>query len=364
MTHALGVGKLTSKINSVSIIEYVINAMEKSHDQRLFARRLLAIVALSVVMAACGQEKVAQPRQPEPAFNQPVVSEYFLNPKDDYFKELKETLPLTDNPVAIANINRLLKTPVAQWLNGSIESTRLLLKENLEASVAVDKIPIFVAYNIPNRDLGGEAKGGMINSDDYRQWIDMVSETIGSASAIMILEPDALAGLPEMPDENQKEDRVESLRYALTVFQKSNPHMAVYLDAGNSAWLKPHAATDLISQVDPNGTLVGGIALNVSSRRSDADTVRYADVISQGLGRRLRVMIDNSRNGARNTDNLVGWCNVNGERVGTLDNIVYSADSYVETSFIKTPGESDGRCGESDKRSGEFDSRLLLDQVS
>ena len=98
---------------------------------------------------------------------------------------------------------------------------------------------------------------------------------------------------------------------------------------------------------------------------SEASERKYLAEISRRLGRPLYGMIDNSMNGAENTDKLrTSWCNVKGEHIGRLDDTFYDADSLVETMYIKAPGESDGRCGESKAPAGEFDEQLLIKQVS
>lgn len=327
-------------------------------------RRVIGALCVMVAMTGCADGESQPPATPSVEFNQPDTGEYFLDSPDQYYSNLQSTLELADSDSARANINQLLETPISQWLNTTTESTIRAITENLQQSEIESTIPVFVAYNIPNRDLGGEARGGLNNADEYRDWIDAISQTIDDASSVIILEPDALGGLPKITDQAQQDERISLLRGALEQFKQNNKNTAVYLDIGHSRWLDPRTATDLIQRIDQGDGLVGGISLNVSNQRSGDETRAYADTISDLMGRDLYVMIDVSMNGAQNTDELLEWCNVDGEHIGTLEDTTYDADQRVEEMYIKAPGESDGRCGESTKIAGEFDPQLLIKQVS
>lgn len=337
-------------------------------SKSLYLRRMIGATAACLAFSACGDAPHPTPTPttiPAPVeFNRPPSGEYFLDSPDRYYSNLQSTLELTDDPVAINNIERLLQTPIAQWLNESIGSTKQAILENTSQSKLEGTVPIFVAYNIPDRDLDGEARGGLSTADEYRDWIANISETIGETSSVIILEPDALTGVPQMKNEQARSERLALLRGALETFRQNNPNMAVYLDAGHSKWLGSDALIQLLEQVDPTNTLIGGIALNVSNQRPETEVRAYANDISQKLGRTLYVMIDNSMNGAPNSSELLQWCNVKGEQIGSLEDLAYNRNQLVEEAFIKVPGESDGRCGESTKPSGEFDPQLLLKQVS
>jgi endoglucanase len=328
-------------------------------------RRLIGAVSLFFVMTACTNESESTQSVPAVSnFNQPSTGEYFLDSADQYYANLKKTLELAQDPTANQNIERLIETPIAQWLNADTESTRMAINENLDQSKAEGTIPIFVAYNIPNRDLGGEAGGGLASASEYSQWVSKISDTIKDAPAVLILEPDAVADTLQMKNKQERDERMALLHDALVTFHRSNANMAVYLDIGNSDWVDVEAAVDLIEQVDQSDGLVGGIALNVANQRSEGETRAYAHQISQKLGRRLHVMIDNSMNGAPNTNKLLKWCNAKGEHIGTADTTYSEDNHFVEEAYIKAPGESDGQCGESTKPAGEFDPQLLIKQVS
>lgn len=333
---------------------------------RRLAAASAALVA-SVGLAACtggGDPAPSGPPEPSPLErNAPDRAAYFLDSEDQYFKNLAATLDAAPDAGAEQRIETLLETPVAQWLTGPPTDTPRAVAENLVRAEAQGAVPVFAVYNIPGRDLGGEASGGSEGPDDYRSWVREVSDAVGDAPAVLVLEPDALAGVPQMDDAGQAE-RVELLRDALTVFQERNPAAAVYLDVGHSRWLGAARAAQLVDRVDEDGTLVTGVALNVSNQRPEAELREYAEDLWAALGRRVHVLLDGSMNGASNTGELLEWCNPEGERVGTLPDTVFDPDAWFEEVYVKAPGESDGRCGTSAEPAGTFDARLLLEQVA
>lgn len=330
--------------------------MQMNKESHHVGRRMIAAAAVFFVLTGCESKPVAKGQH---IFNHPPAGAYFNDTSDRYYDDLQRARQLTDNPVALKNIDKLMRTPIAQWLNA--DNANALVSENLARRNGT--IPLFVLYNIPIRDLGGEASGGETSAEGYLNWIQGVSDTIDDAPAVVVLEPDALAGVPSMKSESDRIQRIDMLHDALTTLRNNNPNTAVYLDAGNSRWLQPTVTANLIRQVDPVGDLVGGISLNVSYQASEEASRNYATAISSQLGRPLRVIIDNSMNGAPNTDMIVEWCNPAGERIGTLSDTTYSASS-VEQAYIKAPGESDGVCGTSNKKSGGFDDQLLIRQLS
>ena len=96
---------------------------------------------------------------------------------------------------------RLLATmelqPQAVWFTGGTpaqvqEQVRVTM---LEARVE-RAVPVLVAYDIPGRDCAQYSAGGALDEADYEAWISAFAAGIGSSSAVVILEPDALGNLP------------------------------------------------------------------------------------------------------------------------------------------------------------------------
>ncbi|MEC3953617.1 glycoside hydrolase family 6 protein [Nocardia sp. CDC153] len=326
-------------------------------------------MALPLVLGGCGRGPVGSAAPgtstsavSAPARNAPASGEYLLESSDKYYADLRATLPTVTDARVRANLERLLRTPVAEWLARDLDVTVGTIRQDIARAHTTESIPMFVAYGIPGRDLHGESGGGQAGADAYKQWIQGVSDTIGTNSAIVILEPDALPHATEMNDADRA-TRLALLGFAYGQLLQHNPATAVYVDVGNSTWVDPGRVADLLRAISPNQP-VAGISLNVANRRPEAEIRSYAARIEQAYGHQLYVMIDSSVNGAPNTAALVDWCNPHGQKVGTLPSTRFDRDALVEHAFIKTPGQSDGRCGTSDQPAGEFDRQLLLDQLS
>ncbi|MGW4243906.1 glycoside hydrolase family 6 protein [Nocardia sp. NPDC004722] len=326
---------------------------------------------LELLLIGCGREPgtsvVAAVER-----NAPPSGELLLESNDGYYADLRATLPTVTDPRVRANLERLIRTPVAEWLPHDLDVTTATIHLDITRAHTADSIPMFVAYNIPGRDLHGESGGGQAGADAYRQWIRGVSDAIGQDRAIVVLEPDALAHATEMNDADRA-TRLALLGDAYGQLLQHNPATAVYLDVGNSTWVDPNRVAELLRSVSQNGASqskanpappVAGIALNVANRRPEDEIRAYATRIQQAYGHQLFVMIDSSVNGAPHTADLVEWCNPKGQKVGSVPSTRFDRDAMVTHAFIKTPGQSDGRCGTSDAPAGEFDRQLLLDQLS
>ena len=85
---------------------------------------------------------------------------------------------------------------------------------------------MIVAYNIPGRDCGQYSAGGAGSASKYRAWIDHFARGIANRRAVVILEPDALAGGCT---------RTRDIKGAVGRLRRLK-RTAVYLDAGHSHW--------------------------------------------------------------------------------------------------------------------------------
>ncbi|MBL8159311.1 glycoside hydrolase family 6 protein [Candidatus Saccharibacteria bacterium] len=335
--------------------------------------RVGAAVLCCFIAAGCmrdGGTTDAAPQDNRP--NAPQTAPYYLDTDSDYYRNLGKALGYTDDPFTRANIERLQQTPVAEWLAGTDEQTYAQLDRILPASAEAGAVPLLVAYKIPNRDhLGGESKGGNGSADEYLAWVDTVSDKIGDAPAVLVYEPDAIAAAVQMindGDNEGKDERVKMINTALTTFKDNNANLAIYVDVGHSDWLNTDEElaqlTGLLDEIDPDGDLITGLAFNVSNQMSTEANTAYAEQIKERMGRDFYAIIDVSMNGAPGTDQIKEWCNPKGEKLGTADDAIFDAQAAVEQAFIKTPGQSDGRCGTSEEAAGVFDGALLQRQAS
>lgn len=126
----------------------------------------LGITSVGLVVGGC-----LQATQPEPTpYLQPSHATYFLDTANPYYDRVRTIRDEASDPAEIAALDQLLQTPIARWLNGDERYSRQLISENLADADRVEQLPAFVFYNIPQRDLGGEAKGGFESASEYRQW--------------------------------------------------------------------------------------------------------------------------------------------------------------------------------------------------
>lgn len=224
---------------------------------------------------------------------------------------------------------KIADQPTAQWYGnwGNTEQDIRSLVSRTGGSV-----PVVVAYNIPHRDCGGWSAGG---ANDYANWIAGFARGIQDHSAIVILEPDALAGIDCLSPDQQNE-RYNLLSSAITTLKGAGA--TVYLDAGHSSWKDVLTMSERLKRAGV--AQADGFSLNVSNFNPTANEVAYGQKISDMLGGK-HFVIDTSRNGA---GSFGYWCNVWQARLGnrpTLSTGVDRVDGYL---WIKVPGESDGYC--------------------
>lgn len=344
----------TSHENSISI--------ERRGKYRQITSLVASTALLGAVLGGCSSKEDTSPPPPElPTRNAPASAPYSLDTNEDYFDDVASMKDFTDDPQTLEHLDTLMEVPVAQWLFDSSEKTKTALTSSLEKSQQSGTIPLFVAYNIPGRDVGGYSTGGTESAADYGEWVSTISQTIDDQPAVVVLEPDALPHLPEL-DESAADERTTLLADALDAFHE-NEQTAVYLDAGNSGWLPANEMAQLLQQVAAKTSHgLSGISLNVANFISAEDTTAYAQAIQQAYGEDLYVMIDSSRNGAPDAIPAGEWCNPEGQRLGEIDPD-FTSDTAAEQAFIKTPGQSDGECGIGSKPAGEFDGELLFHQL-
>lgn len=240
-------------------------------------------------------------------------------------------------PGDAAKMDVLAGQPTAMWLgnwNANVQSDVQSLVTKAQQNGA---IPVMVAYNIPGRDCGGYSAGGAA-PDQYLSWIQSVASGIGSRDAIVVLEPDALAGISCLSSQAANE-RVTLMSKAITLL-KNNPRTRVYVDAGHAGWIDPNTMANRLKQV--NVERADGFALNVSNFGLSQDQVSYGTQISQTLGGTTHFVIDTSRNG-RGPDGA-NWCNPSGRAIGTFPTYTRGTALLDGNLWLKTPGESDGSC--------------------
>jgi endoglucanase len=234
---------------------------------------------------------------------------------------------------------KIANYPRAQWFanwDGGDPSAEV--RDAVSLASGAGALPVLVAYNIPARTCGGYSAAGAGSAAGYRTWIDGFARGIGSASAVVIVEPDTLANLACMSAGDQH-TTLALLRYAVGTLA-ANPGTAVYLDAGYSGWQSAHVIAARLVQADV--AQARGFSLNVSNFDWTASEERYGESISPLIGGK-HFLIDTSRNGQGPAPGGT-WCNPSGRGLGKPATTA-TGNPLVDALFwVKPPGESDGDC--------------------
>ncbi len=239
----------------------------------------------------------------------------------------------SSNPTDAQKMDVLAAQPTAKWFGGWSGDIQTAVDTYVSRAAAAGKIPVLVAYNIPQRDCGGYSAGG---STDYTGWIGAFARGIGSNKAIVILEPDALSQI-DCLSTNDKDNRYQLLSGAVSML-KSNANTKVYLDAGHSNWTGVDVMGDRLQRA--NIATADGFSTNVSNFMTVGAESSYGTLLSQRIGNK-HFVIDTSRDGNGSNGE---WCNPWGRAIGekpTLTTGNSLIDGYL---WLKTPGESDGNC--------------------
>lgn len=244
----------------------------------------------------------------------------------------------TSRPADAAQMDKIASAPQAVWFGNWNADIAASVSAASAAITSSGAVPVFVAYNIPQRDCGGYSGGNTTAASEYKTWIDGFARGLGVRRAAVILEPDALAGMDCLSTADQQ-TRLSLLSYAVRAF-KALGGTSVYIDAGNPRWHSPATMADRLRQADIADA--AGFSLNVSNFYTDDENIAYGQQLS-ALVDDKHFVIDASRNGLGPTsDNQ--WCNPDGRALGRRPTTSTGIDRLDAFLWIKSPGESDGTC--------------------
>jgi endoglucanase len=260
--------------------------------------------------------------------------------------------------------DNLAKNPMARWFGDWFTSISKSVGDYVDASEKAGKVPILVAYSIPNRDAcSGYSGGGEGSAAKYRTWISSYAGAIKSRPAVVVLEPDALADYSCLNSAQQTE-REGLIKYATEQFRDKAPNAVVYIDAGNSKYAK---ATDIAARLSKAGmNNVRGFALNVSNFHTEAEETAFGTAVNNALAAkgqaRKPYMMDTSRNGNGWNGK---WCNPVGRKIGVTSRVDSTTTTGLEARlWIKTAGNSDGECGNAPtSKAGTFNPQIAYDMI-
>ncbi|WP_369387223.1 glycoside hydrolase family 6 protein [Streptomyces sp. CG1] len=261
------------------------------------------------------------------------------------------------DPRAAKISQSLARRPAARWFGDWNKDVRTEVDAYVAAAAAVGKLPILTAYNMFNRDSGGQSSGGATTPDEYRAWIDAFAAGIGDRPTIVIVEPDSLAQLGNLPTDADRAERTSLVAHAAEALAAC-PLVSAYLDGGNPTWITPDSMAERLSAAQVSK--VRGFGVGVANFHATDVSCTYGHQVAQALSslgvHGARFIIDTSRNGNGSlgaNGQHVSWCNPAGRRLGVPSSIGVGGADYL--LWIKAPGDSDGMCGTApDAPGGKF----------
>ena len=301
------------------------------------ATRRFAGVGAVLLGAACGDVVSAPHEVPDSTDSvSPVAGQrLWVNPSS----RAQQTANAwrSTRPADADQMQKIADQSAATWLgNWNVDIRGDVAAAVLKARSS-GALPVLVAYNIPARDCGSYSGGNGTTPESYRAWISGFANGLDGGHAVIVLEPDALAGITCLASGDQAV-RITLIREAAALLASRGAQ--VYIDAGHPGWQS--AATMAARLRDVGVSSVAGFALNVSNFIRDSDNIRYGDELSSLLGGKHYV-IDTSRNGLGPTSDL-NWCNPAGRALGRRPTTTTGHSRIDAFLWVKVPGESDGSC--------------------
>jgi endoglucanase len=232
-------------------------------------------------------------------------------------------------------LDKLAATPAAIWLVPEKYPTATVaatVTATLDAADASGTTAIFVVYGVPNRDCGNLSAGGL-TAAEYPLWTAAIAGAFAERSAVVILEPDALALSSQC---GNVDERIAQIKGAVDTLAPTQA--VVYLDGGHSTWLPAAQMADLLTRAGIAETR--GFATNVSNYNATVKERAYGEKLSSLTGD-SHYVIDTGRNGKGSNGE---WCNPAGRALGAAPTVMTKAGHLDAQLWIKPPGESDGTC--------------------
>jgi endoglucanase len=204
--------------------------------------RRSATLILAATLVAGGFAGTADASAPAAANHTlPSNTRFSVDPNSDAAKQALTDLR-NGHLADAATMAKLASWPEATWFT---DGTPAQVNQKVRGVMATARIehavPVLVAYDIPLRDCGLYSSGGAQSDADYLAWIAAFASAIGTAKAVVILEPDALANLPQDcsattdPTGVLTSERIADIHGAINLLE-AQPGTSVYIDGGGSNW--------------------------------------------------------------------------------------------------------------------------------
>src|SRR5919204_2292227 len=166
------------------------------------------------------KHKKRNPPPPPPAppsSTNPLASlALYVNPSSDAKRTADSWR--TTRPADALQMDKIAGQPQARWLGDWNADIRADVDRAVSTATAANAVAVLVAYNIPQRDCGSYSSGGSNTPQGYRDWITAFAAGIGALQAVVILEPDALAGMDCLSSTDQQ-TRMQLLAFAVNTLR-------------------------------------------------------------------------------------------------------------------------------------------------
>jgi endoglucanase len=242
---------------------------------------------LGITLAIGGVPTIASASVvPQADHTLPSNTRFYVDPHSD--AEQQALTDFTTGDIADAfTMAELASWPAATWLTGGTPAQVGQQVANVMTGARAEHaVPVFVAYDIPLRDCGQFSSGGAASDAAYQQWIAAVGSAIGDGRAVVVVEPDGLANLPQDcsatsdPTGAFTAGRLADLRVAVADLE-ARPRTSVYLDAGNSQWQAVGTIAGRLLAADVQQAQ--GFVLNVSNYQPTDQTDHYGTWVAKCL---------------------------------------------------------------------------------
>lgn len=284
---------------------------------------------------------------------EPQAADFYVDPDNNAAAWVADN---PDNPNAEQIKTAIADNTVAKWFG---DWDNIPVSEYVGNAADAGQRPVLVAYNMYQRDCGGQSGGGADSEAEYESWISDFATEVGDSDAIVILEPDAVAQMVSGDCDMDVAARQRLLAHAVDEFAAKAPNAWVYLDAGNYGWPADNGTiADALS--DAGVDKIRGFSVNVSNHYTTEQSDEKAEAILDALGTDSHYVVDTSRNGSGKTDDSPdSWCNPVGATLGETSTTGEGAnDARI---WIKVPGDSDGDCGYGQGvPAGQFSEKLAI----
>jgi cellulose 1,4-beta-cellobiosidase len=313
-----------------------------------------------------------------PAVNPFEGARFYINP--EYAKKVDAAAG--SMPQMSSQLKKVAENPTALWIDSIANVAHLQnwLDDAGKQEKAAGKpvVPVFVVYDLPNRDCSAKSSAGELTSENggetrYRsEFIDKIAAQFKAHAPqriVAIIEPDSLPNIATNLDVPQcaKSANLYKQSIAYAVAQLSLPNVYVYLDAAHAGWLGWNGNRIKVAEIYKDvlaaaggADRIRGFATNVSNynilKGDDGkklepsnpcpDELTYVQKLAETLAgegiTNKAFIIDTARNGKAGIRHKWGnWCNVKGAGLGERPRAapVPLVDAYF---WVKPPGESDG----------------------